>query len=293
MLSPGRRSLPPSAKSGSKFRRVSMMCLLAIVSIGLLVTNAARLHLLGSEPVRVFPSRSGTSAPTAVFLSGDMGFRFGLSGNVAAALAHQGIPVIGIVSPAAFAHHRTLSEATAIVEQAMHRALQVNRSGRIILMGESFGADVMATVAPRLPPALLAHVDAIILTVPAPDVYLRSDPSGLAYLGTADAHPLARLQGMRGPPLICIYGREEQDSLCPALKPAAAEVIALPGGHFLNHDPACLIATTLRSLHRFIPGTRGPPSRHDRNLSSPTTRRHSASARASTRDLPAGATVQP
>ena len=252
-----RSSLKPRHPDKGRMRlaRIVVICLIAIGILALAITNAARLNLLGHAPVRIFPSARGKpTAVTAVFLSGDMGFDFGLSGRVAMGLAAHGIPVIGIVSPVVFANHLTQKQATAVVEQAIWRALGGRRDGRVVLVGESFGADILATVAPRLPPALLERVDTILLTVPSPDVYFRADPSGLAYMGEADAHPLAALGRLNGPPIVCIYGVEEPDSLCPKLGPAAARVIALPGGHYLNHDPARLIATTFDSLQKIVAG---------------------------------------
>jgi type IV secretory pathway VirJ component len=250
----GGRSLPRrlgKPQRHARRRRFAGIAAVVLAALALVVTHAPALHLLGSEPIRLFPAAiERRPAPVAaVFLSGDMGFRFGMSGDVAAALAQRGVPVVGIVSPVAFAQHRTRAQATAVVEQALRLALQSTGARHLVLVGESFGADVVATVAPDLPPDLLARIDAIDLTVPARDVYFRSDPSGLAYVGQPDAYPERALVAMHGPHVVCIYGVEEPDSLCPRLARAGAKVIGLPGGHYMDHNPARLIATTLDALH--------------------------------------------
>jgi type IV secretory pathway VirJ component len=222
------------------------------------VTHAPALHVFGSEPIRMFPAEGRPAPVTAVFLSGDMGFDFGMSGDVAAALAKHGVSLVGVVSPVAFAQHRTHAEATAVVAQALRLALKPPGTRRLMLIGESFGADVVAAVAPDLPPGLLARIDVIDLTVPARDVYFRSDPSGLAYLGQPDFQPEQALLAMHGPRLVCVYGVEEEDSLCPGLMGTGAQVIGLPGGHYLDRNPEHLIKTTVAALHL---GGSAPPAR--------------------------------
>jgi type IV secretory pathway VirJ component len=98
----------------------------------------------------------------------------------------------------------------------------------------------------------MTHVQAIDLMVPGRNVYFRADPLGLAYLGEPDAHPASGLRAMRGPPMICIWGVEETDSLCPQLK-GAATIIGLPGNHHLRHDPVRLIAAAMGALHQLVP----------------------------------------
>lgn len=235
-------------------RRVGIAVLL-LAALAAIATHAPALHLLGSHTYRTFPAAGGKAPVAAVFLSGDMGFDFGMSGAVSKGLAAHGIPVVGVVSPVAFAHHQTRAQAQAVVTDAIGRALRQTGAQRIILMGGSFGADIVATVAPDLPADLRARIAAIGLTVPGRDVYFRADPSGLAYLGTPEARPAAALRQLGWAPVVCIYGVEESDSLCPLLKGSAAQVIGLPGGHYLRHDPARLTATVLRALHAAGPAT--------------------------------------
>lgn len=244
-------------------RRAVRIGLVALAVLALVAINAPALRLLGSEPIRMFPA-SGPPSPNtlkprpkvaAVFFSGDMGFHFGMGAHIAQAVADRGIPVVGVSSPVVFASHRTRAQVDAIVTGAIRLALARTGATRIVLMAQSYGADILATTAPDLPADLRARVLAIDLTVPAQDVYFRADPSTLAYLGTPDARPAQALRTVHWAPVICVYGREEADSLCPALKGAATRVVGLPGNHHLDHDRARVIATTLTALHDLAPGT--------------------------------------
>lgn len=241
-----------------RIRQRILGALAGLVALAAIVTHAPMLGLLGTQPIREFPAfrKEARAHPplAAVFLSGDMGFHFGMSGDVAQALADHGIPVIGVTSPAVFAHQRSYPEAQAIVEGAIRLALARTGAQRVLLMGQSYGADIVATVAPELPPDLRAKVAAIDLTVPALDVYFRADPSGLAYLGKADAHPLAGVRAIDWAPVICVHGLGEPGSLCPALRGTHVAVIGLPGDHHLNHDHVRVVATTLAALRAAVPG---------------------------------------
>ncbi|MGC4252740.1 MAG: AcvB/VirJ family lysyl-phosphatidylglycerol hydrolase [Sphingobium sp.] len=203
--------------------------------------------------LREFPS-GGQRAPVAVlFLSGDMGFRFGMSGTVASALGKQGMAVEGFSSPLLFARRRTLAQVDRIVANALRIALERSRASRIVLAGQSYGADIVATAAPRLPPDLRAKVAAIVLIVPARTVYFRADPLGFAYRGAPDARPLEPVRRIGWAPVLCIHGVEEQDSLCPPLRGSAVRVTGLPGGHYLRHDDGALIAAVLGGLRAAVP----------------------------------------
>lgn len=231
------------------------MLLVAIVALA--ATNAPALHLLGFDPIRMFPAqdahRTGRPPVAAVFFSGDMGFHFGMGADVAGAIAARGVPVLGVSSPVVFARHRTRAETEAIVAGAIRMAMARTGAGRVLLMGQSYGADIVATAAPDLPPDLRSRIVAINLTVPARDVYFRADPSGLAYLGAPDARPLPAMRALDWAPVVCVYGLEEKDSLCPALKGTQARIIGLPGNHYLKRDPARLIAVTLAALRTAAP----------------------------------------
>ncbi|EIZ80310.1 Type IV secretory pathway VirJ component-like protein [Novosphingobium sp. Rr 2-17] len=231
---------------------------LVLAVLGGLAANAPKLGLLGREPIRIFPVAGGNvRARTAVvFLSGDMGFNFGMSGDITQSLAAHGLPVIGLSSPVVFAHHRTRAEVDAILADTLRMALKRTGAERIILAGQSYGADIVATAAPDLPPDLRARIAAIELTVPATTVYYRADPVGIAYMDKPDAVPLANMRALHWAPVICIYGLKEKGSLCPVLDRTQAQVVGLSGDHYLDRDPVRLSNTILRTLGNAIPDLR-------------------------------------
>ena len=135
----------------------------------------------------------------------------------------------------------------------MRETLARTGAKRVVLLGRSYGADIVATTTPDLPADLRARLSAVAMLVPGQSVYFRADPLGFAYMGTPDAKPLAALSAFKDAPLVCLYGTQEEDSLCPPLAKMGAHVLALPGGHFMKHQTAPVIAALLRELHAVEP----------------------------------------
>lgn len=228
-------------------RRLGIGALIAglLVLLGL---AAPSLHLIDSQSLRLFDGGKKHPSVVAVFISGDMGLRFGLGSVVVPALAQHGIPVVGVSSPVNFGTRKTREQVDAIVASAIRTALARTGAEKVILMGQSFGADMVSATAPDLPADMRARIAAISVVVPAQTVYFRSDPTGILYHGTPDARPTATMRALDWAPVICIYGREEEESLCPTLRGSHAQVVGLPGGHFLHHDDQLVIATILATL---------------------------------------------
>ena len=240
---------------GDKAHRTRRIAGWTATLLGVLLMIAAAapmLRLFGTAPYLIYRPQHQRIPMAAVMLSGDIGFRGGMSAPVAAALADRGMTVVGVSSPVVFAFHHTQAEAVTVVQQAIRSAMRIGGVDKVVLVGQSYGGDIVATTAPHLGADLLAHVAAIDLLVPGRDVYFRADPTGLAYYGTPDAHPAVALRALKGPPMACIYGIEETDSLCP-LMGGTARVVALPGNHHLNHDHVLLVKTAMSELHQMVP----------------------------------------
>lgn len=194
---------------------------------------------LGGDPFTVlrpegYSAKAG--APVAIIFSGDNGFRLGLGKRVAHRLEQDDIPVIGVNSLTYFRQTRTAAETALLIEGAISRAKAVNPSGRIILIGQSFGADMLHVGLAKLPEAQRREVALVALVVPGATVEYRASPSEIFtfMLDEHDALPSARQ--LDWAPLLCIYGAQESHSLCPLLHQRNARVIRLPGGHQLNWD---------------------------------------------------------
>lgn len=208
---------------------------------------------LSRDPYELYPAKGRALPITAVNFSGDMGVRFLLGASTMRGLTEHGITTMAVVTPTLFRHHRTRAEVDAIVADGIRTALKRTGAKRIVVIGQSYGADIVQTGLANLPADLRTRVAAIILILPGETVFFRADPSSLEYYGTPDAYGITTARTLTWAPLTCIHGVEEDDSLCPQLRIPGARIIGMPGGHNIHHDEPALLRHVLHAIARVTP----------------------------------------
>lgn len=212
------------------------LILIAVLALGALGFGTATGFLDGDDLKLLGARDSSRPALAVLFLSGDIGARFGDGPHIIKALAGTGYPVMVLSSPSAFGVHRSRDQVDAIVASAIRDTVRRTGADRLVVIGQSFGADMLQTGLAGLPSDERSKVAAITLVVPGRSVFFRADPSSLSYHGTPDSDGRVTGGTITWAPVICIYGLDETDSLCPDLNAGNVKRIGLPGGHFLNRD---------------------------------------------------------
>lgn len=213
--------------------------------------RAAYTSVLDSEPQRLpAPPKSLSDLPIievaatgrganddtfAVLLSGDGGWA-GLDKEVAAALAARGIPVAGIDSLRYFWRARTPEGLAQDMDRTLrYYASQWNKK-RALLIGYSQGADVLPFAVNRLPPATREIVGLTALIGISKTAsfefhvshWLGSGSDGLAVQPETDK--------LSSVDTLCLYGDDDDESLCPTIGATHARVLPLRGGHHFGGD---------------------------------------------------------
>ena len=184
---------------------------------------------LGDLPLVEVPA-SGASDTFAVLLSGDGGWA-GLDKDVAAALAAQRIPVVGLDSLRYFWQARTPDALAADLDRVLRYYSAHWRKAHAVLIGYSQGADVLPFAVNRLPAETRALVERTVMMGLGEHAsfqfhftnWLSGDSDGLAILPE-----VSRLDAGT---TLCLYGTGEGDSLCPKVPAGHVQAVALPGGH--------------------------------------------------------------
>jgi type IV secretory pathway VirJ component len=212
---------------------------------------AAVPSVLGDLPIVTVPAQPGStpSDTFAIILSGDGGWA-GLDKDVATALAASGIPVIGLDSLRYFWNARTPQGLADDIDRMTRYYLAQLGRQRVLLIGYSQGADVLpfavnrlsATTRPHLALTALMGMSEHALFEFHVSSWISDDNSGPATLPEVD-----RISGV---PVLCIYGQEETDTLCPKLDPHKAIIVKLGGGHHFDGDYANLARIILTSAKR-------------------------------------------
>lgn len=198
---------------------------------------AASRAAMEALPVTVLNAKPKMDA-MAIILSGDGGWR-DIDESIGQMMQAQGIPVVGFDSLRFFWSKRTPDEtaqALATLIKHYHDLWGVNN---VMLIGYSFGADVLPAAFNRLPEAAQHRVKLISLlglstaadwTITV-DGWLGSHGSQATPTEPEVARlPLAKAQ--------CIYGSDEDDSGCPALGSLGGEAVKVDGGHHFDGDYA-------------------------------------------------------
>lgn len=214
-----------------------------------LVSAAVPAGLSGLPVIEVPAQPGGEPADAfAIIMSGDGGWA-GLDKDVAAALAAHGIPIVGLDSLRYFWSARTPEGLAADTDRMIRYYLAHLNKKRVLLIGYSQGADVLPFALNRLPPATRARVALAALMGMSEHALFEFHVSNWLSSGNSGPSTLPEVDRIVGPPVLCIYGEDEHDSLCPKLDPHKVRVVKLKGGHHFNGDYAGLAQEILASAH--------------------------------------------
>lgn len=181
----------------------------------------------------------------AVILTGDGGWAE-LDKELAGALAKAGVPVVGLSSLSYFWTPRTPEGAAQDLARLLDHYTAAWKKARVLLVGYSFGADVLPFLASRLPPPLRSRVAGVALLG-------LSDQASFEFHvtswlgGGGDARYLTVPEVKRlTMPVVCVRGADETDSACRRLEGSPVRVVTLPGGHHFGGDYDRLAAIVLQ-----------------------------------------------
>lgn len=192
---------------------------------------------------------AGTSGDTlAVLLTGDGGWAE-IDKGIAGALAARGIPVLGWSSLEYYWSPRTPESAARDLETVIRHYLVAKKKSRVLLVGFSFGADVLPFLASRLPADLKARVAGIALIGLSMHAQFEFHISGwLGGHGDPNFPTGPEVARLKGLPVLCLQGQDDDDSACRGIPPGYARTMVLPGGHHLGGDYARVGALILEGL---------------------------------------------
>jgi type IV secretory pathway VirJ component len=195
---------------------------------------------------------SGASDEFALLLTGDGGWA-GLDQELAARLAASGVPTVGLNSLKYFWSERTPEATARDVARLLRHYLAAWNKQRVLLIGYSFGADVLPFVVNRLPPDLRERVASVSLL--GIDSTASFEVRIADWVGSDSAGPPTRpeVAALTHVPVLCVYGEGESDSICPQLSAAGIAREQIGKGHHFSGEYATLadrILAIARSARR-------------------------------------------
>lgn len=191
----------------------------------------------------------------AVIYSGDGGWR-DLDEEVGGALQKQGIPVIGVDALRYFWKEKQPQEVASDLGRIIDTYRKQWKVRNVVLIGYSFGADIIPATYNLLPERAKSQVVQLSLLGLSTEVDFEISVQG--WLGVAGegkggktVDDIAKID----PKLVqCVYGTEEEDEdPCPGLKAKGVETIAIEGGHHFDEDYEALAKRIVTSLKTRLP----------------------------------------
>jgi len=186
----------------------------------------------------------------AVIYSGDGGWR-DIDKEVGGKLQKEGIPVVGIDSLHYFWSERKPQETADDLGKIIDLYRKQWNVKHVLLIGYSFGADVVPATYKLLKPAEKSSIVQISLLSLSHEVdYVISV---MGWLGQktdgAGGDPVADLKDVDPKLVQCIYGNDDDDEVaCPDLKDSGASVVELPGDHHFDENYDLLTKTIVDAL---------------------------------------------
>ena len=198
-------------------------------------------------PLIDVPATTTGNDTLAIFLSGDGGWAE-LDKAVSHELAARGIRVIGWDSLSYYWQARSPDEAAADLARVITHYSGARPTTRVVLIGYSFGADVLPFLVARLPKSVRAQVTLATflgLSSQASFEFHLSEWMGNDPASTLPTQPeIAKLGDMH---LLCVEGADDKEDPCPTL-PASGVTIKHAGDHHFDDDYVGLAELILQHL---------------------------------------------
>jgi len=187
-------------------------------------------------PLIELPVKTTDSRSLAIIVSGDGGWA-NIDREIGNYLSEKGIPVVGWNSLQYFWKKRTPEESAKDLKRILEHYLATWKKGNAILIGYSFGADVLPFMVSRLPAELQQKVQVIALLGLDKEADFEFHVTDWINVSSDTASPTQpEIEKIKGPHVLCFYGENETDSLCTTLDPKVAIRIPISGGHHFGGD---------------------------------------------------------
>jgi type IV secretory pathway VirJ component len=191
--------------------------------------NAA---ILKNLPLIEIPAKQNNEDYMALHITGDGGWGVTDKG-IAKELAENGIPIIGLNSLKYFWKPRTPEEVSKDVQQIITYYMSSWKKNKVILIGYSFGADVLPFIVNLFPEELKSKIQLLVFLGPSKSAEFQFHLSDwLGGSSSGKGYPVQpEIEKLYGFKILCFYGEKDDDAICKRLNDSELKSIILPGGH--------------------------------------------------------------
>jgi len=200
-------------------------------------------------PLIEVPSTGDERNVMAVHLTGDGGWGVTDKG-LAKSLAENGIGVVGLNSLKYFWQRRDPETSGRDLQRILSHYLQTWQKEKVILIGYSFGADVLPFMIHNLPQESRAKIQLVVLLGPGQEADFQFHlTSWIGKVQKKTALPvLPEIEKLRGMKIFCFYGETDKGCICNDLAPGLVAAIPMKGGHRIRNHYDPILQEILRAV---------------------------------------------
>lgn len=197
-------------------------------------------------PVIFTPAAPGKSSDKFVLLfSGDGGWKT-FDQDLCNAFAKRGIPVVAINSLKYFWSGKTPEQTTRDAQNLIQQYCLRLKKNKIILIGYSFGADVIPFIYNRIGDDYRKMIETVSMLSPGTGTDFEIHLSGMIDIkpGSSKYHVIPEVKKMEPLKPVCFFGREETNTAIQSFKNITKTVV-LDGSHHYTEAGLESIVNTL------------------------------------------------
>jgi type IV secretory pathway VirJ component len=203
-------------------------------------------------PLALLPtSIKNDSLPMVFFISGDGGWS-SFDNSVAESFAEKGLPVVGLDAQKYFWDEKKPEEATLEVSRAIEHYMQQWNKKKFILVGYSFGADVMPFITNRLQEQINESLQGVFCLSPSETADFEIHIMDMMSMeSTEDTYKVIdEMKKMKHLKPVCFFGEEEDAELQTKFTKAGITVNTLPGSHNFDNNANKLSFEIIKELNK-------------------------------------------
>jgi type IV secretory pathway VirJ component len=195
------------------------------------------------------PATGKNSKMMGIIITGDGGWGVTDRG-IAQSLAANGIPAVGLNSLRYFWKKKTPEQAAADLNQILQHYSALWSRTDVVVVGYSFGADVLPFMLSRIPQDSLQKIKVITFMGLSSTADFQFHLTDWFSDRERSTSLLVRpeVEKLRGRKILCFYGTDDSDALCKQLDPGLAKVIPIQGGHRLGKDYQPVVDAILQEI---------------------------------------------
>jgi type IV secretory pathway VirJ component len=187
---------------------------------------------LSDLPLVEVPATGGNTNLMGIIITGDGGWGVTDRG-IAKSLAAKGMPVVGLNSLRYFWKQKTAEQAAADLNRILQHYCALWKRTEAVVIGYSFGADVLPFMLNRIPDESRQKIRAITLLGLSSTADFQFHWTDWIAARKRSTSQMVRpeVEKLRGRKMLCFYGTEDDDALCRQLAPGLVKAIPIQGGH--------------------------------------------------------------